>query len=113
MLKSTVHLAKPFSYALGIGLQTRLWTYLTSASCFFQRCDAESRELIFVGDLNCDVNKFYEYYVNCGHTNEMKVLSTQLCLRFKQSLLSPKNDFGASTGFEPMASALALQCSTS
>ena len=80
---------------------------------FFQGCDAESRELIFVGHLNCDVNKVYEYYVNCGDTNEMKVLSTQLCLRFKQSLLSPKNVFGASTGFEPMASALALQCSTS
>ena len=26
--------------------------------------------------------------------------------------VSPKNIFGASTGFEPMASALALQCST-
>ena len=25
---------------------------------FFQRCDAESRELILVGDLNCDVSKF-------------------------------------------------------
>ena len=24
---------------------------------FFHRCDAESRELILVGDLNCDVNK--------------------------------------------------------
>ena len=24
---------------------------------FFQRCDAESRELILVGDLNCDVSK--------------------------------------------------------
>ena len=35
-----------------------------------------------------------------------------MCLRFKQSQLSPKYVFGASTGFEPMASALALQCST-
>ena len=33
----------------------------------------------------------YKYYVNCGHTNEMKVWSSQLCLRFKQSQLSPKN----------------------
>ena len=54
----------------------------------------------------------YEYYVNCGHTNEMKVWSSQLCLRFDQSQLSPKNVFGASTGFEPMASALVLQWST-
>ena len=43
---------------------------------------------------------------------KLKVLSSQLCLRFKQSQLSPKNVFGASTGIEPMASALALQCST-
>ena len=57
-------------------------------------------------------NETYEYYVNCKHTNEMKVWSSQLCLRFKQSQLSPKNVFGASTGFQPMASALALQCST-
>ena len=54
----------------------------------------------------------WEYYVNCGYTNEMKVWSSQLCLRFKQSQLSPKNVFGTSTGFEPKASALALQCST-
>ena len=54
----------------------------------------------------------YEYYVNCGCTNEMTVWSSQLWLRFKQSQLSQKNVFGASTGFEPMASALALQCST-
>ena len=46
----------------------------------------------------------YEYHVNCGRTNEVKVWSLQLCLRFKQSQLSPKNVFGASTGFEPMAS---------
>ena len=42
----------------------------------------------------------------------MKVWSSQLWLRFKQLQLSPKNVFGASMGFEPMASALALQCST-
>ena len=50
--------------------------------------------------------------MNCGHKNEMKVWSSQLSLRFKQSQLSPKNVFGASTGFGPMASALVLQCST-
>ena len=55
----------------------------------------------------------HEYYVNCGHTNEMKVWSSQLWLRFnKQLQLSPKNVFGALMGFEPMASALELQCST-
>ena len=54
----------------------------------------------------------YEYYVNCGHANEIKVWSLQLCLWFKQSQLSSKNVFEALTGFEPMASALALQCST-
>ena len=45
--------------------------------------------------------------------HEMKVWSSQLWLRFKHSQLSPKNIFGASTGFEPMAFAIALQCSTS
>ena len=42
----------------------------------------------------------------------MKVWSSQLWLRFKQLQLSLKNVFGGSTGFEPMAFALALQCST-
>ena len=41
----------------------------------------------------------------------MKVWSWQLGLRLKQSQLSLKNVFRASTGFEPMASALALQYS--
>ena len=50
----------------------------------------------------------YQYYVNCGHTNEMKMWASQLS-NYKLSL---KNVFGASTGFEPVASALALQCST-
>ena len=41
----------------------------------------------------------------CDHRSESQ---------FKQLRKSPKKrDFGASTGFEPMASALALQCSTS
>ena len=26
----------------------------------------------------------YEYFVNCGHTNETKVRSSQLCLRFNK-----------------------------
>ena len=50
--------------------------------------------------------------MNCGHTNGMKVWSSRLWLQFKQPQLSPKNVFGAPTGFKPMASALALQCST-
>ena len=41
----------------------------------------------------------------------MKMWSSHLWLRFKESQLSPKNVFGASTGFEPVASALALQYS--
>ena len=53
-----------------------------------------------------------EYYVNCGHTNDLKVWWSQLCLRFRQLQLSPKNVFGASTGLELMASALLLQCYT-
>ena len=55
------------------------------------------------------------YGINsCNKTcNELKVWSSQLCLRFKQSQLSPKNVFAASTGFKIMASALALQCTTS
>ena len=41
----------------------------------------------------------------CDHRSESQ---------FKQLRKSPKKkDFGASTGFEPVASALALQCSTS
>ena len=42
----------------------------------------------------------------------MKVWLSQLWLRFKESQLTPNNFFGAATGFERMASALALQCST-
>ena len=36
VLKSSDHIANPFLYALGIGLQIRTWTYLTSASYFFR-----------------------------------------------------------------------------
>ena len=54
----------------------------------------------------------YQYYVNCRHTNEMKTWSWKLWLRFKQLQIKAKNFLGASTGFEPVASALALQCST-
>ena len=54
--------------------------------------------------------------MNCGHTNEMKVWSSQLhCDCYLSNFLlqlSPKNVFGVSTQFEPMASALAQQCST-
>ena len=38
--------------------------------------------------------------------------SSQLLLQFKQLQIKPKNVFRASTGFEPVTSALALQCST-
>ena len=38
-------------------------------------------------------NETYEYYVNCGHTNEMKMWSSQLWLRFKQSQSKPQKCF--------------------
>ena len=38
-------------------------------------------------------NEPYEYYVNCGHTNEMKMSSSQLSLRFKQSQSKPVKCF--------------------
>ena len=38
-------------------------------------------------------NSLWEYYVNCGHTNEMKMWSTQLWLRFKQSQIKPEKCF--------------------
>ena len=50
MLKSTVHMVNPFLYALGTGLQTRIWTYLTSARYFFR--GVTPRAEILVGDLN-------------------------------------------------------------
>ena len=53
----------------------------------------------------------FEYYVNCGHTNEMKLHCDCYLSNFLLQL-SPKNVFGVSTQFEPMASALAQQCST-
>ena len=42
----------------------------------------------------------------------MKMWWSQWLLQFKLLQINPKNVFGTSTGFEPMASALALQCST-
>ena len=38
-------------------------------------------------------NETYEYYVNCRHTNEMKMWSSQLWLRFKQSQSKPEKCF--------------------
>ena len=35
----------------------------------------------------------HEYYVNCGRTNEMKMWSSQLLLRFKQSQIKPEKCF--------------------
>ena len=42
----------------------------------------------------------------------MKMWSSQWLLQFKLLQINPKSVFGTSTGFEPMASALALQFST-
>ena len=99
-----------------VGLTVEIWPVSTRLIPNFRLtydCDWEARP---GRDISYPINSksypSYEYYVNCGHTKEMKKWSSQLWLRFKQSQLSPKNVFGASTGFEPMASALALQCST-
>ena len=43
-------------------------------------------------------NETYEYYVNCGHTNEMKMWSLQLWLRFKQSQIKPEKCFRGFSG---------------
>ena len=48
----------------------------------------------------------FENLSDAMKVNETKVCSSQLRLRFKQSQWSPKNVFGASTRFDPMASAL-------
>ena len=40
----------------------------------------------------------YEYYVNCGHTYEMKMWSSQLWLRFKQSQSKPEKCFRGFNG---------------
>ena len=38
-------------------------------------------------------NETYKYYVNCGHTNEMTMWSSQLWLRLKQSQSKPEKSF--------------------
>ena len=51
--------------------------------------------------------------VNCGNTNEMSMWPSQWIAIQAIAKIARKKIFGASTGFEPMASALALQCSPS
>ena len=47
---------------------------------------------------------YNDYYVNCGYTNEMKMWSSHVVIaKYSRKMFS---------GFKPMASALALQCST-
>jgi len=52
--------------------------------------------------------------VNCGHTNDWKWrCDHRSCdCHLGNRKVSPKNVFGASRGFEPMASTLTLQCSS-
>ena len=45
-------------------------------------------------------NDTYEYYVNCGHTNEVKMWSSQLWLRCKQSQSKPEKCFRAFNGIQ-------------
>ena len=40
----------------------------------------------------------YQYYVNCGHTNEVKMWSLQLWLRFQQSQIKPEKCFRGFNG---------------
>ena len=40
----------------------------------------------------------YQYYVNCRHTNEVKMWSSQLWLQFKQSQIKPKKCFQGFNG---------------
>ena len=51
--------------------------------------------------------------VNCRNTNEMNKWPSQLNRNLSNCEVAPKEFFGASTGFELMASVFVLQCSTS
>ena len=42
--------------------------------------------------------QLYQYYVNCGHSNEVKMWSSQLWLRFKQSQIKPEKCFRGFNG---------------
>ena len=78
-----------------------------------QKVHLEEREESLSNSDTYNSFRIYEYYVNCGHTNEMKMSDHGSCdYDLSNRKLSPKNVFGASTGFEPVASVLALQCST-
>ena len=46
-------------------------------------------------------NETYQYYVNCGHRNEMKMWSSQLGLRLKQSQIKAKNFSGLQQDSNP------------
>ena len=92
--------------------KARLWTF---SSCFNL-----SLNLLMV-NLNVYINvlqiKYYAIWILCElqtyKWNEGVIITVTLWLRFKQLLqLSLKIVFGVSTWFEPMASALAQQCST-
>ena len=45
-----------------------------------------------------NINVLYEHYVNCARTTEMKMWSSQLQLRFKQSQSKPKKCFQGFNG---------------
>lgn len=58
VLKLTVHIANRFLYALGIYRPPNSGMDLfNECETLFQRCNADNRELLLVGDLNCDVSK--------------------------------------------------------
>ena len=49
--------------------------------------------------------------MKCGVWNQMKIWSSHLLDNFKQLSHEPENFSGDSTGFEPMTSAMPVQCS--
>ena len=51
--------------------------------------------------------------VNCGNTNKRNMWPSQLNRNLSNCKLARKKDFRTLTGFEPVASAFALQCFTS
>ena len=52
------------------------------------------------------------YYMKCGVWNQMKIWSSHLLDNLSNCLMNLKNS-GDSTGFEPMTSAMPVQCSNS
>ena len=90
--------------------KARLWTFSNCFNLSLNLLMANLNVYTILMSYRLSIMLF-EYYVNCGHTNEMKLHCDCYLSNFLLQL-SSKNVFGVSTQFEPMASALAQQCST-